>query len=86
MGERKSHLSKMLTFSILVLALKMVQGLVNVLITADNTTRRENGHKIFILVQKTNKYKYSFFPHTIPQWKCLPNSLIDSDDVDAFKH
>ena len=57
-----------------------------ILIPSDNRTRSEHGHKLRILNQETNEYKYSFFPHTIPEWNCLPKALIDSDTVDAFKH
>ena len=57
-----------------------------ILIPSDNRTRSKHAQKFRILTQETNEYKYSFFPHTISQWNCLPKALIDSDTVDAFKH
>jgi hypothetical protein len=75
----------------LTMLYKIVNDIANVpkeeiLIPSDNRTRSEHGHKFCIPNQETNEYKYSFFPHTIPQWNCLPKALIDSDTVDTFKH
>ena len=36
----------------------------DVLIPSDNITRNKHGQTFCILIQKTNEYKYSFFPHT----------------------
>ena len=70
---------------------KIVTNIANVpkediLIPSDDRTRSEHGHTFHILIQETNEYKYSFFPHTIPQWNCLPKAFIDSDNVDACKY
>ncbi len=57
-----------------------------ILIPADTRTRSKHGHKLTIMTNNTNQYKYSFFPRTISQWSCLLKSLVDSETVDAFQY
>ncbi len=56
-----------------------------ILIAANARTKSKHGHKFYIMTNKTNEYKYPFFPQSISQWNCLPKALVDSQTVDAFK-
>ncbi len=55
-----------------------------IVLPADIRTRSKHGHTFYIMTNKTNEYKYSFFQWTISQWNCLPKALVDSETVDAF--
>ncbi len=59
---------------------------IEILIPPDTRTRSKHGHKLHIMTNNTNEYKYPFFPQTISQWNYLPKALADSETVDAFKH
>ncbi len=48
-----------------------------ILILAETITRCKHEHKLCIMTDNTNQYKYSFFPQTISQWNCLPKASAD---------
>ncbi len=37
----------------------------NTIIPGDNRTWSKHGHKLTIMTNNTNEYKYSFFPQTV---------------------
>ncbi len=51
---------------------------------ADTRTRSKHGHTFRIMSNKTNQYKYAFFPQATSQWNCLHKALVDSKTLDAF--
>ena len=55
-------------------------------IKQQNRTTRQYHPRTFRNVQtSSNTYKYSFFPRTIKDWNNLPSTLLNMDDVEAFK-
>ena len=56
-----------------------------ILIPADTRTRRQHQAKFKHLSAKTEQYKTSFFPSTIPEWNCLTEACVNAPDVGAFK-
>jgi len=74
----------------LSLLFKIVKGRVSVqkedaLIPADGRTRRSNRFKFRHLKTKTDTFKFSFFPRTLPEWNILPESCVEADTVAAFQ-
>ena len=74
----------------LTLFYKVVFGLLAVptedtLIRADSRTRASHSHKFRTIRAKTEAYRQSFFPRTIPDWNQLPPSIVEAPSIDSFK-
>ena len=48
-------------------------------------TRKENSHAFVVPTSDRDYHKYSFFPRTIREWNVLPESIVRSGTIDAFK-
>ena len=48
-------------------------------------TRRNHPQKLNILAVRTDTYKFSFFPRTIPEWNSLPAFVAITSSVNAFR-
>ena len=69
---------------------KIIKGKVAVqaggsLVTADSRTRKGHDHKYKHLRVCTEQFRNFFFPQTIQEWNCLPDSCVKVDTVAAFK-
>lgn len=49
-------------------------------------TRRNDAKKLNILAPRTDTYKFSFFPRTIPEWNSLPAFVASTASFNAFRH
>ena len=49
-------------------------------------THRNHPQKLNILAHRTDTYKFSFFPRTIPEWNSLPAFVASTSSVNAFRH
>ncbi len=52
-----------------------------IIIQADTRNRSNHGHKLRIMSNNTNQYKFSFFTSTISLSNCLPKALVDSETL-----
>ena len=57
-------------------------------LTPNFNTHYTRGHnKRFLTpITRIDSYKFSFFPSAIKIWNSLPQSVIDSSNIDQFKH
>ena len=49
-------------------------------------TRANHHSKFQHYLSRTNTYRYSFFPRTIPEWNSLPSNITEADDLTTFKY
>jgi len=49
------------------------------------TTRSRNDMKFLHYQPTIDCFKYSFFPHTIPEWNNLPSEIVHVDQLDCFR-
>ncbi len=42
-------------------------------------------HRYIIPKSRTDSYKFSFFPHTISQWNCIPPAIACKESLPSFK-
>ncbi|KAI8516876.1 hypothetical protein Bbelb_054570 [Branchiostoma belcheri] len=57
----------------------------NLLKPAQGRTRGSHQYKYQPIHARTDTYKYSFFPHTIPQWNALPGPVVMAPTVESFR-
>ena len=74
----------------LCLMYKIVHGLVNIptadiLTPTDSRTRQSHPYCYRHLATHTNSYKFSYFPHTIPEWDSLHTDIVSSPTLPTFK-
>jgi len=74
-----------------IMMFKIIHNLVdipaNYYLTPLPMTHDTRGHNMRLLqpMTRTDSYLYSFFPSAIKIWNSLPQSVIDSNDIDQFK-
>ena len=83
LAERRKHIRLALFYKIIHESIAVPHE--DILIPADTRTRAANSHKFRTLPSKTDHYKYSFFPRTIPEWNHIPSSIADAPSLDSFK-
>ena len=49
-------------------------------------TRANHCFKFQHYQSKTDVYRNSFFPRTVPEWNNLPSTIAESDKIDSFKY
>ena len=69
----------------LILLYKIMNGMVDILTSpyvtqASARTRSSHTKKLRQISSRTDAYKYSFFPRTIPFWNSLPASIAEAPD------
>ena len=74
----------------LTLLFKVIQDLVDIpastyLTPASTRTRANHTKKLRQISSKSDAYKYSFFPRTIPVWNSLPATVAEAPDLVSFK-
>ena len=74
----------------MTLVYKIVNGLVAVpvdtsLTPADSRTRAAHSKKFKLIATKTQQYKHSFYPRSIPEWNNLPATAVSATSTDALK-
>ena len=52
---------------------------------APRSSRRANTLKHATYQCRTNYFKYSYFPHTVVLWNSLPQAVVSSPTLEAFK-
>ena len=57
----------------------------NILKPAQGRTRGSHQYKYQPLHARTDTYKYSLFPRTIPQWNALPGPVVMAPTVESFR-
>ncbi|KAI8517018.1 phosphoinositide-3-kinase, regulatory subunit 4 [Branchiostoma belcheri] len=57
----------------------------NLLKPAQGRTRGSHQYKYQPIHARTDAYKYSFFPRTIPQWNALPGPVVMAPTVESFR-
>ena len=50
------------------------------LVKSTARTRRINSEKFQVFTTKTQVYKNSFFPRTVPEWDTTPDEAVSSND------
>ena len=75
----------------LTLLFKVIQDLVDIpasayLTPASTRTRANHTKKLRQISSKSDAYKHSFFPLTIPVWNSLPATVAEAPDLVSFKH
>ena len=73
----------------LCMMFEIVNNLINFnnhLSYCETVTRRNHPQKLNILAPRTDTYKFSFFPRTIPEWNSLPAFVASTSSVNAFRH
>ena len=74
----------------LTLLYKIMNGMVDIptspyVTQASARTRSSHTKKLRQISSRTDAYKYSFFPRTIPFWNSLPASIAEAPDLVSFK-
>ena len=74
----------------LTLLLKVIQDLVDIpaaayLTPASTHTRANNTKKLRQISSRSDAYKFSFFPRTIPVGNSLPATVAEAPDLVSFK-
>ena len=74
----------------LTLLFKVIQDLVDIpasayLTPASTRTRANHAKKLRQISSKSDAYKHSFFPRTIPVWNSLPATVAEAPDLVSFK-
>ena len=74
----------------LTLLFKVIQDLVDIpasayLTPASTRTRAYHTKKLRQISSKSDAYKHSFFPRTIPVWNPLPATVAEAPDLVSFK-
>ena len=74
----------------LTLLFKVIQDLVDIpastyLTPASTRTRANHTKKLRQISSKSDAYKHSFFPRTIPVWNSLPATVAEAPDLVSFK-
>ena len=74
----------------LTLLYKIMNGMVDIptspyVTQASARTRSSHTMKLRQISSRTDAYKYSFFPRTIPFWNSLPASTAEAPDLVSFK-
>ena len=74
----------------LTLLYKIMNGMVDIptspyVTQASARTRSSHTMKLRQISSRTDAYKYSFFPRTIPFWNSLPASIAEAPDLVSFK-
>ena len=74
----------------LTLLFKIMNDMVDIpatlyLTPASTRTRSNHMKKLRQVSSRTDIYKYSFFPRTIPTWNALPASIAEATDLVTFK-
>ena len=74
----------------LTLLFKVIQDLVDIpaaayLTPTSTRTRANHTKKLRQISSKTDAYKFSFFPRTIPVWNSLPATVAKAPDLVSFK-
>ena len=74
----------------LTLLFKVIQDLVDIpasayLTPASTRTRANHTKKLRQISSKSDAYKHSFFPRTIPVWNPLPATVAEAPDLVSFK-
>ncbi|CAH1271968.1 Hypp4742 [Branchiostoma lanceolatum] len=69
---------------------KLVNNLINIntdslLKPAQGRTRGSHTLKFQPLYARTDSYKYSYFPRTIPEWNALPGAVVTAPTVESFR-
>ncbi|KAI8509393.1 hypothetical protein Bbelb_132410 [Branchiostoma belcheri] len=64
---------------------QMLNDLHNLLKPAQGRTRGSHQYKYQPIHARTDAYKYSFFPRTIPQWNALPGPVVMAPTVESFR-
>ncbi|KAI8490600.1 hypothetical protein Bbelb_318680 [Branchiostoma belcheri] len=79
--RRKAHLTTFykLTHNIIKIPTS------NLLKPAQGRTRGSHQYKYQPIHARTDTYKYSFFPRTIPQWNALPGPVVMAPTVESFR-
>ena len=71
-----------------VMMYRVIHGLVmipdNQLVPTSVDTRG-NSKKFHQLAARTNYYKHTFFPSTIPHWNALPETVASASTLEEFK-
>ena len=83
LADRRRHLR-------LALFYKIVNELIavphdDILSASDPRTRSHNNTTFRTLSSKTDSYRYSFYPRTIPEWNKLDQNTIDASTPAIFK-
>ena len=52
---------------------------------ASTRTRANHTKKLRQISSRSDAYKFSFFPHTIPVWNSLPATVAEAPDLASFK-
>ena len=74
----------------LTLLFKVIQDLVDIpaaayLMPASTRTRANHTKKFRQISSRSDAYKFSFFPRTIPVWNSLPATVAEAPDLVSFK-
>ena len=74
----------------LTLLFKVIQDLVDIpaaayLTPASTRTRANHTKKLKQISSRSDAYKFSFFPRTIPVWNSLPATVAEAPDLVSFK-
>ena len=74
----------------LTLLFKVIQDLENIsaaayLMPASTRTRANHTKKLRQISSRSDAYKFSFFPRTIPVWNSLPATVAEAPDLVSFK-
>ena len=67
----------------LTLLFKVIQDLVDM--PASTRTRANHTKKLRQISSRSDAYKFSFFPRTIPVWNSLPATVAEAPDLVSFK-